>query len=848
MFDLKLNSNLISRNGHWLAYDIVNKDLTGYIEIRDIYRGSKSRYVLKNTKFSYTRDKLMQFDEHNEWFAFLDSDTLNIVNLKSLKKSRFANAKEFAFVGGGNYIIYVGKGLKSKNITLMDLRNFESVRFEDLKEFKQSPNGMMLALINGKDKSEILRCFNLNSEVPFATIIKKTGIIAGLTWSKSNTNLAFFEYGKRVNEESFIESIKIYTDLTTRPILKILDPSNTPNFPVAFTILKEEFFFSDDGNRFFFTLLKNDDNKRILFEDKDVAEDVKILQHNDNSIPSPEMVISNRQLFVWHFDLQNLQRVADDEHTQIILTGDQKNVLLYNNITYLPRFKYIGDYIDIYVKDLITGNKKIVIKKIGNSSSIISASPSGNYVIYFLEKNWWVYDVYKNTHTCITSGLNVSFQNDDYDRPGIKPPYGNAGWLGNDEKVIVYDQFDIWVLEPDGSKVERITHGRETNITYRVNNIRGRSIPGFSSFNAKKINAGDDILLTMLNNSNLDQGFCWWNKQLGFRSLLTKDKKLESGDYLPNRNKPFLFIESDFDVAPKLILKMPKGKNQIIYQNNVHQKNFHWGKSKLINYVGNGKSLKGALFYPANFDPLKKYPMVVHLYERKSQYLHTYFPPNVGAEIGFNPTIFTGNGYFVLYPDISYTTNEPGLSATKCIVSAVEKVLEMGSVNRDRIGLMGYSFGGYEAPFIISQTNMFRTAISGAGAHDLTDFYLSVSASGSNIWRFENQQWRIQAPFYSEGFQLNSTMKHILNINTPLLLFTGENDTEVDWQQSRKLQIALWRLGKKSTLLLYPGDAHGSFSSVHTKDLNMRVKTWFDYYLKDESPAEWIAKNINENK
>ena len=827
-FDLTLNTNLLANNGKWLAYNVVNKDSTGFIELKSIIADSKYRYKLNKTKFFYANTKPIRFSENSKWFAFLNIDTLHVIDLKSFKSRKFINVLEFVFPGKGDQIIFTTKALKTTSIDLMDLGTSSRISFNNLKEYKLSPDASIIAIINKEENGEILRCIALKPKIDSSALIKNKGVFTNLTWSASSKGLAFFEYVGQ-GKDTQIKSIHVYNNLDPQPSFTVLDPSIHPDFPVSSSISKDGFLLSGDGSMVFFNVRHSRDRLATV-------SDVKIWQPNDKKIPPVDLALSIPQLFVWQIEENRVNSVSDGQNSSSVLTGDQKNVLLYHTESYLPQFKYVAEYVDLYLKKISNGEKKLILKKINLNISRISASPKGKYIIYFLENNWWVYNIEESKHSCITSGLSVSFVNNNYDMAGEKPAYSNPIWTNNDKQVILYDQFDIWLIEPDGVKRERITNGRGTNETYRLHDYNKLSLS-----NALDYDSGEDILLTKLNNINLDQGLNWWNKRLGLKEILTRDKKIQPGDNLGSRTQPVLYIESDFDLAPRLILRIPNGKEQIIYQSSEHQKDFHWGKSKLINYRVDDKELKGALFYPANFDQNKKYPMIVHLYQTKSQYLHSYFPPNSSAEIGFNPTVYTANGYFVLYPDISYRLNEPGMSATRCIISAVEKVLVNGNVNKDRIGLMGYSFGGYESPFIISQTNIFRTAVSGAGAHDLVDFYLSVSPSGSNIWRFENQQWRIQAPFYSEEFQKNSTINHVQKINTPLLLFSGEEDTQVDWQQSRKLHIALWRLGKKSTLLLYPGDAHGLFSPSHTIDLNRRVRNWFDFYLKDEKPADWIV-------
>lgn len=392
-----------------------------------------------------------------------------------------------------------------------------------------------------------------------------------------------------------------------------------------------------------------------------------------------------------------------------------------------------------------------------------------------------------------------------------------------------------------------LKNGQKTNTTFRVfDNGSGNPNPGNMPFwfNSKLYHS-DGILITSLNNTNLDQGFWNWSQSSGLNKIIEKGQKLQhlsKGKY----KMPFLFIESGFDVAPRLMLQYPSGKEQLIYQTDSFKVQFHWGKSELINYKDiDGKALKGALFYPANYIPGKKYPMVVEIYEKRSKELHNYIVPSESIDNSsheINPTTYTSDGYFVLFPDINYRLNDPGTSAKECVVAATEKVIDKGLVDRDKIGLIGHSFGGYETCLIITQTNLFKAAIAGSAITDLPDWYLSISDSfGVNISRVEEDQHRMQTPFYGPDFRRNSPMDNIANINTPLMLWTGDKDANVDWIQSRKFQIALWRLGKKSTLVVYPGEDHVLADPTNQKDLALREKNWFDHYLKGEKAAAWMS-------
>ena len=212
----------------------------------------------------------------------------------------------------------------------------------------------------------------------------------------------------------------------------------------------------------------------------------------------------------------------------------------------------------------------------------------------------------------------------------------------------------------------------------------------------------------------------------------------------------------------------------------------------------------------------------------------------------FNVTNLTSQGYFVLLPDIEYELGSPGISATDCVVAATNEVLRKDIVSPDKIALIGHSFGGYETNFISTQTNLFKTAISGASVFDLPSWYLSISNSTGDpeMWRFESQQWRMGNSLYNdrEGYERNSPSTWVENISTPILLWTGEKDPQINPNQTIAFYLALRRLNKDVILLNYANESHSLLKKESQVDLYNRLNDWLNYHLKDQSPAEWIIK------
>ncbi|MNF74326.1 Acetylxylan esterase precursor [compost metagenome] len=260
-----------------------------------------------------------------------------------------------------------------------------------------------------------------------------------------------------------------------------------------------------------------------------------------------------------------------------------------------------------------------------------------------------------------------------------------------------------------------------------------------------------------------------------------------------------------------------------------------------------GKELKAALYYPANYDPAQKYPMIVNTYETKSDRIHRYNNPNDFMDNG-NPTVFTTNGYFFLFPDIEYEEGTVGSDVVDCTVSATNEIIARGLVDPAKIGLIGFSFGGYESAFMSTQTNLFSAIVAGAGVMDLVSFYLTVEwdSGASDMSCFHAEKWRLgKTPFEDPLLYAKySPVANAANIKTPILIWTGKEDRHVDWHQSVQFYMALRRLGKKQIMLLYPGEAHGLRKPKNQIDFNHRIQEWFDYYLKKEAPALWISEGV----
>jgi dipeptidyl aminopeptidase/acylaminoacyl peptidase len=274
---------------------------------------------------------------------------------------------------------------------------------------------------------------------------------------------------------------------------------------------------------------------------------------------------------------------------------------------------------------------------------------------------------------------------------------------------------------------------------------------------------------------------------------------------------------------------------------------FLWGSAELLNYHGpDGQELSAMVCKPANFDPKKKYPTIVYIYERLSQIVNRFLPP--APTVVIDPAFYTSNGYIVVMPDIVYTTGHPGPSAYRCVMAAVDAVVAQGYVDENAIGLEGHSWGGYETSYIITQTNRFRAAQAGAIVGNMTSASAAIgdSSGRSRMFKYEKNQSRIGATLQAAPrlYLENSPVFQAHQVTTPLLIMHNDHDDIVPWPQAVEYFLALRRAGKEVYLFNYNDELHSLRRRADQKDFAKRMHQFFDHFLKGAPKPAWMADGI----
>ena len=530
-------------------------------------------------------------------------------------------------------------------------------------------------------------------------------------------------------------------------------------------------------------------------------------------------------------DLPNVN--AADDPTQLIGTSE---------MPYRQEISWDQTYNDVYLLDLKTGKPKKVLEHWGNTATL---SPGGKYVLHFDEKtgHWLSYRVADGVRVNLTEKVSTRFQQEN-NTPDLPGAYGTGGWTADDKSVLLYDKFDIWEIKPDGTGARMVTtgEGRKQDITFRYRSFdpEEQVVPTNKPIMLSAVNdrtrATGFYRLPSLTATSAPEKILMIDKAIG---AVTKAKNADTVVFTLSRTEEF----PDLWISDTTFKDMTKVSNA-----NPQQANYVMGKSELIEYVNaDGKKLRAMLTKPENFDPTKKYPLMVYIYEELTQGLHAYGAPNVGTSI--NIPRYVSHGYVVLKPDIVYETGYPGQSAEKCVIPAVNTVLAMGFIDPKRVGIQGHSWGGYQITYLVTKTNMFAAVQAGASVSNMISAYGGIrwGTGMSRAFQYEKTQSRIGAPPWDAPLQFieNSPIFWVKKVQTPYLTIHNDEDDAVPWEQGIEWINALRRLGKEGYMFTFNGERHGLRSRDNMKYWTVHMDEFFDHYLLGKPRPEWMDKGVS---
>ncbi|HVT38785.1 MAG TPA: prolyl oligopeptidase family serine peptidase [Gemmatimonadaceae bacterium] len=542
---------------------------------------------------------------------------------------------------------------------------------------------------------------------------------------------------------------------------------------------------------------------------------------------------------IYHTTLKKAQRLGDDSIPTVTLSENGKTALALNATAYSIDAGWGEGGSDAWIIDATTGVRTLVAKRMRNAPAL---SPAGKFVLYFTEGNWHSRNVATGKTADISSATKATFFDEETRDTEEPRPFGIAGWTKDDARVLVYDKFDVWELDPGGTAAPvNLTGGagKQQNVTYRVVDL-GREDPA--------LDPAKPLFLRALNNETKESGY--YRDKFGVAGVperLIGGPRNYSGLQKARKADAYMMTQSTYKEYPDLYVGSTIGDVARISNANPQEKEYPRGDVELVSWTSDdGVGLQGMLFKPDGFDPNKKYPMVSYYYEKLSDGLHNYVAPS-GRNI-INPLVYTSLGYLVFEPDVVYTTGYPGPSAYKCIVSGVQSLIQRGFVDAKRLGLNGQSWGGYETAYIVTQTNMFAAAVPNAAVVNMTSAYDGIRwESGiARQGQYEHGQSRIGGSLwtYPERYISNSPLFQMDRVTTPIFWMENDADGAVPWYQGIEYYLALRRLKKEAYMVVYNGEGHNPSKRANQKDIDLKMQQFFANKLLGASRPEWMVKGV----
>ena len=431
-----------------------------------------------------------------------------------------------------------------------------------------------------------------------------------------------------------------------------------------------------------------------------------------------------------------------------------------------------------------------------------------------------------------------------YDRPNPAPPYGLAGWSRDGRNAIVYDRFDIWVVNLD-----------EIQKSYCWTKGEGRK----SNTILRLLDPGRNGLSVDLSRDNKVEIFDWKNKNQGLGNLSANGKltSLVQGNFVfsvvqETKNAMLCIKQSYADDRDLWVCDGQGRRMRKITDVNPQQCNYKWGSAQLVEWTNyKGKKNQGVLYLPDGYDKNKSYPTIVTFYETHSSELHIHPVPGLSQAMIDIPT-YVSRGYVVFQPDVYIEIGKPGESAYDAVVSGTRALIDRGIIDSSRIGLQGHSWSGFLVAYLVTRTDIFKCVNNGAATVNLTSVYTAIrEGSGQpNMFMFEDWQCRMGATLWDDldGYITNSPLLFADKIHTPTLIFHCDQDEAVSFYDGRNLFLALRRLQCPVWMLNYMGQGHFLTSRPAEVDWTIRLQQFFDHYLKDIPMPRWMKEGININE
>ena len=846
----------LSPDGAWLVSTITRVD--GTTELRLKRSNNRGEEIILEHGMS------PEFSADADWMAYRSGvhpevsakseepihDKLGLVDLIAGTDTVLFTIENFAFQATGPWLAAlrpIPSEEKSSDLVVMNPSDGSQTFLGNVDAYHWQDQGDLLAATIKSSQGTGNAVVILNPSSQTRQILDSgDGAYNALTWREGSNQLSVM---RAVNVDGMVDhsnDVLNWMDVTDPTTLMTFFTQDRSELSENLRITDyTEFEYNSNGKALIFGV-KNWDKEENPEEDEvsGVGEsDVQIWHWDDNQIIRSQEYGASRlaqrsHTTIWDLNTDKINVLGEELDESVRVVNDIWGIVSdFDPYDFERRF---GDSsADIYRVNLQTGHRDLIVESA--EFAIQSHSESSNIVFYHRDQ-WLSTDLTTLETNILAGGRNFTQSLEDHDYPGTRPPWGFGGWVKDSDMVLIYDKNDIWMADLDGSTHSVLTNGVEEDEIYRLIHID----PELSRNDPFVLNFSEPIWASVRNERTKDTGYVTIN--LSTREVVNLINKPAAVSALARArdSEVYALRVETWEDSPNVFAAGPdlEGLTQIT-NTNPFQKEYAWGKSRLIEYTTDaGHDLQGVLIYPANFDSSKTYPLILYQYERLSDGLHRYQVPS--ERVYYSHQAWSQNGYFVLLPDIIYEPGRPGPSALDAVESVLDTIETLAYIDSNRIGLIGHSWGGYQAAYLPTRTDRFAASVAGAAITNFLSFMGAVHWNGGlpETGHWETGQARMAVPYWEnmETHLESSPANFIADLNTPILLMHGDDDGVVDFYQGLEFYNYGRRAGKEVVLLVYPEADHGLRVEEQQVDYHRRILNWFGHYLKGEPAESWITE------
>ena len=855
--------------GKYIIYAIVPQEGDGRFIIRNVKTGNElsiaratqavftenGEYLVAKIKPSFAETRKAKIDKKKA--DEMPKDSLVIVELATNTIQKIPSVKSFQLAEHGNDMMVYLKDKKGdinkegSDLVMRDLSSAKEKTFSNISQYLIHPKAMGVVMYQVKTKlkeSQILLATIADTNTKVLT--KQVYTATNFIWDEEGKQLAYLVEKDSADKALQKNYYLAYYTPSLETAISIFDKSNK-TIPTNYTIGGDrKMKFSKSGNKLEFGVQPILPIKDTSLPDFDRVS-VDIWHYNDPIIQPAQLkalesTLKSTELVFLNTQNKNTIYLGKIKDRDLMTTAEGDGAIVYATIdsSYLLASQWQGFSLkDIYAIATNDGQRKLIQKEW--KGNLMSASYDGNALLYYDEpqKKYFAYNATTGKTIQIAKDIKTSLFDEENDLPDDPNAYGIAKWMDNNQEVLMYDRYDIWLVDVNGIKAsKKLTNGRMNKIISR-----------FIETDAERKTLAKNAILLIKGYSEVDKSelISTLNLADGAFNLINQVPMHFTTIVGASHSNDIAVMQEDEVKSPNLYLYTLAATKQnptSIATINTQQANYNWMSSQIVKWKAyTGKMAEGVLYLPENFDAKKKYPMIVYFYERSNQTLHNYLAP-APTPSRLNIPFFASRGYIVFVPDIWYTRGYPGQSAYDYILSGTRAMIQKGFVDSTKVGLQGQSWGGYQIAYLITKTNLYAAAWAGAPVVNMTSAYSGIrwGPGISRQFQYEKSQTRLGASLWERPdlYIKNSPLFSLPNIKTPLVIMSNDADDAVPWYQGIEMYSDMKRLNKKVWLLVYNNEAHNLVERKNRKDIQIREQQFFDTYLKGAPMPEWLSKGV----